>query len=67
MSVWPALARAAEAQLLAAAEQAGVYVAREPVLFAGRAELLHYVREQSLSVVTHHYGSLHAESLSPFR
>lgn len=56
-----------EPELRAAAEAAGVHVAAEPVLRAGRIELLHYVREQSLSVVTHRYGSLHAESLSPFR
>ncbi len=56
----------AEPAILAAAEQAGVHVAREPVLLAGRIELLHYVREQSLSVVTHRYGSLHADTLCPF-
>lgn len=55
-----------EALLRAAAEEAGVHVAQEPVLRAGRIELLHYVRELSLSVVTHRYGSLHAEELSPF-
>ena len=56
----------AESMLLSAAEENGVYVAREPLLAAGRVELLHYVREQSLSVVTHRYGSLHADTLCPF-
>lgn len=56
-----------EPALLAAAEEAAVHFASEPVLPVGRIELLHYVREQSLSAVTHRYGSLHAEDLSPFR
>jgi RHH-type proline utilization regulon transcriptional repressor/proline dehydrogenase/delta 1-pyrroline-5-carboxylate dehydrogenase len=60
------LVGSAEVSLREAAEEAGVHVATEPVLKAGRIELLHYLREQSLSVVTHRYGSLHAESLSPF-
>jgi RHH-type proline utilization regulon transcriptional repressor/proline dehydrogenase/delta 1-pyrroline-5-carboxylate dehydrogenase len=57
----------AEPLLLSAAEGAGVHVACEPLLSAGRVELLHYVREQSLSVVTHRYGSLHADALCPFQ
>jgi RHH-type proline utilization regulon transcriptional repressor/proline dehydrogenase/delta 1-pyrroline-5-carboxylate dehydrogenase len=56
-----------ERALLTAADEAGVHVASDPVVRAGRIELLHYVREQSVSVVTHRYGSLHAEALSPFQ
>jgi RHH-type proline utilization regulon transcriptional repressor/proline dehydrogenase/delta 1-pyrroline-5-carboxylate dehydrogenase len=56
-----------EPALRSAAEEAGVHLASEPVLHAGRIEILHYVREQSVSALTHRYGSLHAEELSPFR
>jgi RHH-type proline utilization regulon transcriptional repressor/proline dehydrogenase/delta 1-pyrroline-5-carboxylate dehydrogenase len=58
---------AVEPALRVAADEAGVHVARDPVLRAGRIELLNYLREQSLSVLTHRYGSLHAEALSPFQ
>ncbi|HVK57501.1 MAG TPA: aldehyde dehydrogenase family protein, partial [Candidatus Kapabacteria bacterium] len=41
----------------AAAEQ-GVYIADEPVIAAGRIELLWYLREQSISWDYHRYGNL---------
>jgi RHH-type proline utilization regulon transcriptional repressor/proline dehydrogenase/delta 1-pyrroline-5-carboxylate dehydrogenase len=41
----------------AAAEQ-GVYLMTAPVLANGRLELLHYVREVSLSIDYHRYGNL---------
>jgi RHH-type proline utilization regulon transcriptional repressor/proline dehydrogenase/delta 1-pyrroline-5-carboxylate dehydrogenase len=41
-----------------AAAASGSYVAREPVLMEGRLELLHYLREQSLSHSYHRYGNL---------
>lgn len=44
--------------ILRAAAQAGVYVARAPVLPAGRVELLWYLREQSISMNYHRYGNL---------
>jgi RHH-type proline utilization regulon transcriptional repressor/proline dehydrogenase/delta 1-pyrroline-5-carboxylate dehydrogenase len=36
----------------------GVYLARAPVLAAGRIELLWYMREQSISIDYHRYGNL---------
>ena len=41
-----------------AAAESGVYLARTPVLMQGRVELLWYVREQSISIDYHRYGSL---------
>lgn len=39
-------------------EQTGAHIADEPVLGVGRFELLHYLREQSLSIEYHRYGHL---------
>ncbi len=36
----------------------GIHIADEPVLSIGRFELLHYVREQSVSIEYHRYGNL---------
>lgn len=44
--------------VLAAAHEAGLYIARSPVLAHGRIELLWYVREQSISHDYHRYGNL---------
>ena len=44
--------------LRAAARAAGVHLANEPVSSAGRIELLHYLREQTVSRTTHRYGNL---------
>jgi RHH-type proline utilization regulon transcriptional repressor/proline dehydrogenase/delta 1-pyrroline-5-carboxylate dehydrogenase len=52
-----------EPALRTAAAVSGGYIAAEPVLAAGRIELLHYVREQALSNAYHRYGSLHALAL----
>jgi RHH-type proline utilization regulon transcriptional repressor/proline dehydrogenase/delta 1-pyrroline-5-carboxylate dehydrogenase len=45
-----------------AAAEAGLYLATAPVLAEGRIELLHYLREQSLSVDYHRYGNLGARA-----
>jgi RHH-type proline utilization regulon transcriptional repressor/proline dehydrogenase/delta 1-pyrroline-5-carboxylate dehydrogenase len=52
-----------EPQLMAAAREHAIHVAREPVLMAARIELLHYVREQVLCNAYHRYGSLHGAAL----
>jgi hypothetical protein len=57
----------AEQPLLAAAAERGIHVAREPVLNAGRIELLHYVRERALSNAYHRYGNLNQAALLPSR
>jgi RHH-type proline utilization regulon transcriptional repressor/proline dehydrogenase/delta 1-pyrroline-5-carboxylate dehydrogenase len=54
-----------EPEVAAAARDAGIHVADEPVLVAGRYELRHCHREQALSVRWHRYGSLAAERLLP--
>ena len=36
----------------------GVHVARDPVMMEGRLELLHYLKEQSISSNYHRYGNL---------
>jgi RHH-type proline utilization regulon transcriptional repressor/proline dehydrogenase/delta 1-pyrroline-5-carboxylate dehydrogenase len=41
-----------------ASELHGAHLADEPVLAVGRIELLHYLREQSISVDYHRYGNL---------
>ncbi len=41
-----------------AAHAAGIVVLDAPVLAAGRLELRHYLREQSVSRVVHRYGSI---------
>ena len=45
-----------------AAAEVGTHLATEPVLAAGRVELLHYLYEQSLSVDYHRYGNLGARA-----
>jgi RHH-type proline utilization regulon transcriptional repressor/proline dehydrogenase/delta 1-pyrroline-5-carboxylate dehydrogenase len=45
-------------KICAAANEAGIFVARAPVLAEGRVELLGYVREQSISRDYHRYGNL---------
>ena len=56
---------ALEPELLAAASEALVHVAAAPVLLTGRIELLHYVREQSVSQRYHRYGNLAPAKLLP--
>ena len=48
-----------------AAAETGLYLATAPVLAAGRIELLHYLREQSLCVDYHRYGNLGARAGEP--
>ncbi|MGI9592891.1 MAG: aldehyde dehydrogenase family protein, partial [Myxococcota bacterium] len=48
-----------------AAAEAGLHLATAPVLGVGRIELLHYLREQSLSVDYHRYGNLGARAGEP--
>jgi RHH-type proline utilization regulon transcriptional repressor/proline dehydrogenase/delta 1-pyrroline-5-carboxylate dehydrogenase len=48
--------------LRAAASEAGVYLADEPVLAEGRVELLWYLREQSVCHDYHRYGNLGARA-----
>jgi RHH-type proline utilization regulon transcriptional repressor/proline dehydrogenase/delta 1-pyrroline-5-carboxylate dehydrogenase len=45
-----------------AAADCGAHLAADPVLAEGRIELLHYLREQSLSVDYHRYGNLGARA-----
>ena len=45
----------------AAAAVAHVHLAAVPVTPAGRVELLHYVREQSLSITRHRFGNLRSD------
>ena len=42
----------------AVANQLGIHLVTGPVLGAGRIELLHYVREQAMSVTLHRFGNL---------
>jgi RHH-type transcriptional regulator, proline utilization regulon repressor / proline dehydrogenase / delta 1-pyrroline-5-carboxylate dehydrogenase len=42
----------------AAAAEAGVYIARDPVLMYGRVELLHYLLGQSICDTYHRHGNL---------
>ncbi len=44
--------------LVQAANTRGIHIADSEVTGAGRVELLHYLREQSLSVTTHRFGNL---------
>jgi RHH-type proline utilization regulon transcriptional repressor/proline dehydrogenase/delta 1-pyrroline-5-carboxylate dehydrogenase len=44
--------------VLAAAAETGFYIERSPVLMEGRLELLHYYRQQSVSINYHRYGNL---------
>ena len=43
--------------LRVAARAVGVHLADDPVTRSGRVELLHYLREQTISRTTHRYGS----------
>ena len=45
-------------ELRAAANEAGVHLADDPVTAEGRVELLHYLREQAVSRTTHRYGNV---------
>ena len=45
-------------ELRASANEAGVHVADDPVTAEGRIELLHYMREQTVSRTTHRYGNV---------
>jgi RHH-type proline utilization regulon transcriptional repressor/proline dehydrogenase/delta 1-pyrroline-5-carboxylate dehydrogenase len=45
-------------QVFRAVGDSGIYLARAPVLAAGRIELLWYMREQSISIDYHRYGNL---------
>ena len=45
-------------ELRAAANEAGVHIADDPVTAEGRVELLHYLREQAVSRTTHRYGNV---------
>ena len=45
-------------ELRAAARTAEIHLADDPVTSAGRIELLHYFREQTVSRTTHRYGNL---------
>lgn len=40
------------------AAQLGLHIAHAPVLYEGRLELLHYLKEQSVSYEYHRYGSI---------
>lgn len=46
------------AEVFEAAARTGFYIARSPVLMEGRIELLHYLRQQSISHTYHRYGNL---------
>jgi RHH-type proline utilization regulon transcriptional repressor/proline dehydrogenase/delta 1-pyrroline-5-carboxylate dehydrogenase len=50
------------APLLAAAAEAGHWIAGAPVLAEGRIELLWYLREQGISDDYHRYGNLGARA-----
>ncbi len=45
-------------ELRAAANDAGVHLADDPLTAEGRIELLHYLREQAVSRTTHRYGNV---------
>ncbi|HET8933759.1 MAG TPA: proline dehydrogenase family protein, partial [Polyangiales bacterium] len=55
---------ALETELREPAAASGTHLATEPILTAGRIELLHYVREQAVSYAYHRYGSLHDARLA---
>jgi RHH-type proline utilization regulon transcriptional repressor/proline dehydrogenase/delta 1-pyrroline-5-carboxylate dehydrogenase len=63
--------RTAEHERFCAAH--GAHLADAPVLPSGRLELLHYLREQSVSVEYHRYGQLgwadkeHSDSAQPWK
>ena len=45
-------------ELRAAANEAGIHIADDPVTAEGRVELLHYLREQAISRTTHRHGNV---------
>ena len=45
-------------ELRAAGNEAGVHIAADPVTAEGRIELLHYLREQTVTHTTHRYGNV---------
>ena len=45
------------AELRVAANRLGIHIADQPVVGEGRVELLHYVREQSISATQHRFGN----------
>ena len=45
-------------ELRAAGNEAGVHIADDPVTAEGRIELLHYLREQTVTRTTHRYGNV---------
>ena len=47
-----------DAELQIAAQEAGIHFADSPVTRSGRIEMLHYLREQSVSQTTHRYGNV---------
>ena len=53
------------AAIRAVAAETGIYLADEPVLAAGRVELLWYLREQSVCFDYHRYGNLGARAGEP--
>ncbi len=55
-----------EPELARAAYAANVHIAREPVLLAARVELLHYLREQSLTVAYQRNGYCEGKRLLPW-
>lgn len=48
-------------ELLKCASKIGKYVADQPILVDGRVELLHYIKEQSITYEYHRYGSMQEE------
>ncbi len=52
------LIEAPSESVLKAAAESTTYVAHEPVFTSGRLELLHYLREVSISIDYHRYGNL---------
>ena len=55
-----------EPELARAAYAANVHIAGEPVLLAARVELLHYLREQSLTVAYQRNGYCEGKRLLPW-
>jgi RHH-type proline utilization regulon transcriptional repressor/proline dehydrogenase/delta 1-pyrroline-5-carboxylate dehydrogenase len=49
---------AVEPEVRAVADELGIHVAADPVTASGRIELLHYLREQSISRTMHRYGNV---------
>ena len=54
-----------EPLLVCRVQQHGAYCVRQQVLSGGRWELRHYLREQSICIDYHRYGSLSAKALLP--